>query len=354
MPRPFPFLQKLIALLALLALFALAAGCTTASPPESVLTVPAQPQKYAAIVIDASTGKTLFEVNSTAQRYPASLTKMMTLYMLFEAMQSGRVTKETRIPVSDHAASQPPTKLRFRRGETIDVDSAIRAMVVKSANDVAVAVGEYLGGGSEDQFAAMMTAKARQLGMTSTNFRNACGLPDDGQLTSARDMAVLGMALEHRFPQHFHYFSESDFMFRGRLVRGHNDMLGRVRGVDGIKTGYIRASGYNIVTSYNADGRHLIVVVMGADSARQRNDHVEALIQRSLTPTIADAGKPRLMYAGEQPAAPPPGLPPPGSALPGLSPPDQATPASTPPDVAASDLPSADLASPTSPLLPAQ
>ncbi|TIO80442.1 MAG: D-alanyl-D-alanine carboxypeptidase, partial [Mesorhizobium sp.] len=256
---------------------------------------------------------------STAQRYPASLTKMMTLYMLFEAMESGRVSKETQIPVSDHAASQPPTKLRFRRGETIDVDSAIRAMVVKSANDVAVAVGEYLGGGSEDQFAAMMTAKARQLGMASTSFRNACGLPDDGQVTSARDMAVLGMALEHRFPQHFHYFSESDFMFRGRLVRGHNDMLGRVRGVDGIKTGYIRASGYNIVTSYNADGKHLIAVVMGAQSARQRNDHVEALIQRSLGPMTAAASQPKLMYAGQQPAGEPlPGLPPSDSALPGL------------------------------------
>ena len=306
MSRLLTLLQKLIASLALLLLVA---GCTTAAPPESVLAVPAQPQKYAAIVVDASTGKTLFEVNSTAQRYPALLTKMMTLYMLFEAMENGRVTKETQIPVSAHAASQPPTKLRFRRGETIDVDSAIRAMVVKSANDVAVAVGEYLGGGSEDQFAAMMSAKAHQLGMTSTNFRNACGLPDDGQVTSARDMAVLGMALEHRFPQHFHYFSESDFMFRGRLVRGHNDMLGRVRGVDGIKTGYIRASGYNIVTSYNADGRHLIAVVMGADSARQRNDHVEALIQRSLAPATADA-KTALMYDGQQQAGSPlPGVP---------------------------------------------
>ncbi|BCG91649.1 D-alanyl-D-alanine carboxypeptidase family protein [Mesorhizobium sp. 131-2-1] len=294
------------------ALLALVAGCTTAAPPESVLAVPAQPQRYAAIVVDGKTGKQLFEVNSTAQRYPASLTKMMTLYLLFEALESGRVSKETQIPVSDHAASQPPTKLRFRRGETIDVDSAIRAMVVKSANDVAVAVGEYLGGGSEDQFAAMMTAKARQLGMTSTNFRNACGLPDDGQVTTARDMAVLGMALRNRFPQHFHYFSESDFMFRGRLVRGHNDMLGRVRGVDGIKTGYIRASGYNIVTSYSADGRQLIVVVMGAESARQRNDHVEALIQRSLSPMAADT-KTRLMYAGQQPTGSPlPGLPEPG------------------------------------------
>ncbi|WP_292350099.1 D-alanyl-D-alanine carboxypeptidase family protein [Mesorhizobium sp.] len=304
MSDTFPLLQKMMMAFALLAMVA---GCTTVAPPDSVLAVPAQPQRYAAIVVDARSGKQLFEVNSTAQRYPASLTKMMTLYLLFEALESGRVSKETQIPVSDNAARQPPTKLRFRRGETIDVDSAIRAIVVKSANDVAVAVGEYLGG-SQDQFAAVMTAKARSLGMTSTSFRNASGLPDDSQMTTARDMAVLGMALEHRFPQHFHYFSESDFMFRGRLVRGHNDMLGRVRGVDGIKTGYIRASGYNIVTSYNADGRQLIVVVMGAESARQRNDHVEALIQRSLSPMAGDA-KTRLMYAGQQPT---------GSALPGL------------------------------------
>jgi D-alanyl-D-alanine carboxypeptidase len=260
--------------------------------------VPAPQQKYAAIVVDAKSGKTLFEVNSSAQRYPASLTKMMTLYLLFEALESGRVSKLTQIPVSEHAAAQPPTKLRFRRGESIDVDSAIRAIVVKSANDVAVAVGEYLGG-SEEQFAAEMTAKARQLGMVNTVFRNASGLPDNDQHSSARDMAVLGMALRQRFPQQFHYFSESDFMFRGRLVQGHNDMLGRVRGVDGIKTGYIRASGFNIVTSYDADGRQLVVVVMGADSARQRNDHVEALIQRSLSPGLADT-RTRLMYADQQ------------------------------------------------------
>ncbi|RUU77048.1 D-alanyl-D-alanine carboxypeptidase family protein [Mesorhizobium sp. M7A.F.Ca.MR.362.00.0.0] len=290
--RPLLLIQRVFAALALLVLLA---GCSTTTPPDSVLAVPAPAQKYAAIVVDARTGKQLFEVSSTAQRYPASLTKMMTLYLLFEALDSGRVSKQTQIPVSDHAASQPPTKLRFRRGESIDVDSAIRAIVVKSANDVAVAVGEYLGG-SEDQFAAMMTSRARQLGMTSTIFRNASGLPDGGQMTTARDMAVLGMALRQRFPQQFHYFSESDFMFRGRLVRGHNDMLGRVRGVDGIKTGYIRASGFNIVTSYNADGRNLIVVVMGADSARQRNDHVEALIQRSLSPTM-DGAKTRLMFA---------------------------------------------------------
>lgn len=292
-PRRFPFIKRFVAAFALLGLVA---GCAT-TPTETMLAVPAPAQKYAAVVIDGGTGKTLFEANSTAPRYPASLTKMMTLYLLFEALDQGRVSKTTPIPVSDNAARQPPTKLRFRRGETIDVESAIRAITVKSANDVAVAVAEYLGG-SEQAFAAMMTAKARQIGMRSTVFRNASGLPDAGQLTTARDMAVLGTALRARFPQHFHYFSESDFMFRGRLVRGHNDMLGRVRGVNGIKTGYIRASGFNIVTSYDADGRRLILVVMGADSARQRNDHVEALIQRNLSP--ASNTTTRLLYAGEQ------------------------------------------------------
>ena len=272
------------------------AGCTATTPPEQVLAVPAPQQKYAAIAVDARTGKTLFEMNSTQPRYPASLTKMMTLYLLFEALESGRVAKETPIPVSAHAAAQPPTKLRFKPGETIDVDSAIRALVVKSANDVAVAVGEYLGG-SEEAFAAAMTAKARQIGMRSTVFRNASGLPDDEQHTTARDMAVLGMALRARFPQYYFYFSSTDFMFRGRLVRGHNDMLGRVRGVDGIKTGYIRASGFNIVTSYSADGRQIVVVVMGADSARQRNDHAEALLQRVLSPS---PGNVQLVFADGQ------------------------------------------------------
>lgn len=279
-----------------LAAAAFVAGCTASTPPEQVLSVPAPAQKYAAIVVDARTGATVFEVNSTSPRYPASLTKMMTLYLLFEALESGRITKDTQIPVSANAASQPPTKLRFRPGETIDVDSAIRALVVKSANDVAVAVGEYLGG-SEEGFAATMTAKARQIGMRSTTFRNASGLPDDGQQTTARDMAVLGLALRARFPQHYHYFSDTDFMFRGRLVRGHNEMLGHVRGVDGIKTGYIRASGFNIVTSYDADGKRFVVVVMGADTARQRNAHAEALLERALNPTGATT---RLLYTAEQ------------------------------------------------------
>ncbi len=240
------------------------------------------------MVIDANKGTVLYQVSADAERYPASLTKMMTLYLLFEAMESGQVSRDTLIPVSDYAARRPPTKIGFKHGQSIDVDSAIRAVVTKSANDVATAIGEYLGG-TEEQFAAMMTAKARALGMRNTTFRNASGLPDDGQHTTARDMAVLGLALRARFPAQYAYFSGQSFTYKGRTIRGHNDLLARVEGVDGIKTGYIRASGYNIVTSVRRDGRKLVVVVMGGESAAARNNNVQALIERYL-PQAARAG----------------------------------------------------------------
>jgi D-alanyl-D-alanine carboxypeptidase len=261
-----------------------AAGCSSTPETLEVTTVPVESSRYAALVVDASDGRTLYATNATAARFPASLTKMMTLYLTFEALDQGRISKSTQIPVSSHAARQPPTKIGFKPGQSIDVESAIEALCVKSANDVAAALGEFLGG-SEQQFAAMMTAKARQLGMSGTTFRNASGLPDPDQRTTARDMALLGMALRSRFPHHYHYFSEKDFTYRGKLVRGHNDMLGRVEGVDGIKTGYIRASGYNIVTSVKARGRNLVIVVMGADSARSRNARVEELVARYLPKT---------------------------------------------------------------------
>lgn len=277
-PAPIAFLRRLFIVFIAAASIA---GCTSleleAPQPSRLAT-----DRYAAIVVDGNSGRMLYQSNAEATRYPASLTKMMTLYLLFEALESGRVGLATQIPVSDFARSRPPTKIGFKSGESIDVDSAIRALATKSANDVAVAVAEHLGG-SEENFARAMTARAGQLGMRSTVFRNASGLPDPAQRTSARDMAVLGMALRKRFPQYFHYFGERDFTYRGRLIRGHNDLIGRVRGVDGIKTGYIRASGYNIVTSVGAGGRRLIVVVMGADSARSRNDHVEQLIARYLS-----------------------------------------------------------------------
>lgn len=269
-----------------LALVALvAAACSTTDTMGVPAPMPASSasdgEKYAALVIDGNSGRTLYAVNAEAARHPASLTKMMTLYMLFEAMQSGRATMETEMPVSEHAASQAPSKLYLRPGQTIDVRSAIQALATKSANDVAVVVGEFLGG-SEDQFAAQMNAKARQLGMRRTNFRNASGLHDPEQVTSARDMAVLGMRLRRSFPQYFSYFSATSFDFRGKSIRGHNDMFGRVRGVNGIKTGYVKASGFNIVTSCEVDGKRLIVVVMGGATARARNAEVEALIERYL------------------------------------------------------------------------
>jgi D-alanyl-D-alanine carboxypeptidase len=279
-------LRRVALLLAALALFA---GCSTTGSLEVAAPAPGPSARYSELVVDAASGQTLYQGNASAARYPASLTKMMTLYLLFEALDQGRLSRTTPIPVSQTAARQPPSKIGLKAGQTIDAESAILALTVKSANDVAVAVGEYLGG-SEAEFARQMTARARQLGMTGTTFRNASGLPDPEQRTTARDMAVLGMALRSRFPQHYHYFSARDFSYRGRQVRGHNDLLGRVDGVDGIKTGYIKASGYNIVTSVNAGGRRLVIVVMGANSARARNDRVEALIAQYMRPPAGNAG----------------------------------------------------------------
>ncbi len=275
---------------AMLCLMLAIAGCSTTGTlePPAPVDLPGPVTRYSELVIDASTGATLHQVNAREMRYPASLTKMMTLYLLFEAMDQGRVTRSTEIPVSANAARQPPSRLGLKAGGTINVETAIEALAVKSGNDTAVAVGEFLGGGSEEQFARLMTARARQLGLNSTTFKNASGLPDEGQRTTARDMAVLGMALRSRFPQHFHYFSQRSFAFNGRTIRGHNDLLGRVAGVDGIKTGYIRASGYNIVTSVSRGSRRLIIVVMGADSARARNAQVEVLIDRYMTEPASD------------------------------------------------------------------
>ncbi|MBN9069144.1 MAG: D-alanyl-D-alanine carboxypeptidase [Rhizobiales bacterium] len=262
-----------------LLLLVVLAGCSAAD----TLTLPPPTEfaasKYAAVVIDANTGKMLYGVGSTSPRYPASLTKMMTLYLLFEAMEQGRVSRDTLIPISAHAASMPPTKLHFKPGETIDIDSAIRAMVTKSANDAAVAVGEYLGG-TETRFAGLMNQKARQLGMLATTFQNASGLPDPAQHTTAYDMARLSLALRQRFPQYYYYFSIESFAFRGKLIRGHNKVLDTVAGADGIKTGYIRASGFNIATSVSRNGRKLIVVVMGGDTAKARNQRVAELVER--------------------------------------------------------------------------
>ena len=259
----------------------LAVGCTTQSALQSAAVAPLPSEKYASIVIDASSGRVLYERNSRDARYPASLTKMMTLYMLFEALDAGRIAPDAQLPVTAYAARKPPSKLGLRAGQHIDVRTAILALCVRSANDVAAVVAEYLGD-TEDRFAAMMTARARELGMHSTTFRNASGLPDAEQRTTARDMAVLAVALRQRFPHHYHYFSNREFAYAGKVVRGHNDLLGRVAGVDGLKTGYIRASGFNLATSVGRGGRRIVAVVMGGDSAAIRNAHMEELIETYL------------------------------------------------------------------------
>jgi D-alanyl-D-alanine carboxypeptidase len=265
----------------------LVSACTTQSVMQTSVR-PLQSEKYAAIVVDANTGRVLFEKNSRDARYPASLTKMMTLYLLFEALDAGHVSLDTQIPVSAYAAKRPPSKIGFKPGQSIDVRSAILALAVRSANDVAAAVGEYLGG-SEERFAAMMTAKARALGMQSTTFRNASGLPDEGQRTTAHDMAILGMALRRHFPHHYHYFSNREFTYAGKVIRGHNNLLGKVVGADGLKTGYIRASGFNLVTSVGRGGRRIVAVVMGGETAKSRDAHMEELIELYL-PKATPAG----------------------------------------------------------------
>lgn len=245
------------------------------------IATPASAAPNAAIVVDAKTGKVLYTSNADAQRYPASLTKMMTLYMVFEALESRRVTLDTRITFSKHAAGEAPSKLGLGAGKTIRVKDAILALVTKSANDVATAVGEHLGG-SEAEFARSMTRRARQLGMASTTFRNAHGLPNKEQVTTARDMAVLGRALREHYPQYYHYFKTPSFTFQGKRYGNHNRLLGKVTGVDGIKTGYTRASGFNLVTSVRSGGREIIAVVLGGDTSAERNARMTSLVEKYL------------------------------------------------------------------------
>ena len=232
---------------------------------------------FSAIVVDANSGRTLYSADENGLRHPASITKVMTLYLLFEELDRGAMTLRTEIPISDHAAAQEPSKLGLRPGDTISVDDAIKAVVTRSANDVAVAIAEAVGK-TEDNFAELMTRKARELGMSSTLYRNASGLPNDEQVTTARDLTILGRSLEDKFPRYFHYFATAQFDYDGEIIGNHNHLLGRVDGVDGIKTGYTRASGFNLLTSVHRDGRSLIAVVMGGRSAAGRDRIMENLI----------------------------------------------------------------------------
>ena len=221
---------------------------------------------YAAIVVDANTGQILHANNADSLRHPASLTKIMTLYLLFEQIEAGKLKLDSRLSVSSDAARQSPTKLGLRPGSTIEVEDAIKGLVTRSANDAAVVIAEAIGG-DEDRFARMMTRKAQSLGMSRTVYRNASGLPDHEQVTTARDQALLGRAIQDRFPRYYRYFATAS-SYRGVAIRNHNHLLGRVEGVDGIKTGYTRDSGFNLVTSVKRDSRHIVAVVLGGASSR--------------------------------------------------------------------------------------
>jgi D-alanyl-D-alanine carboxypeptidase len=236
---------------------------------------------YSSIVVDANSGAVMQATNADAPRHPASLTKIMTLYLLFERLEQGKIKLSTELPVSAHAAVQAPSKLGLKPGGSIRVETAIRAIVTKSANDVAVVVAESIGG-DEPAFARMMTAKAHTLGMNQTTYRNASGLPDDQQITTARDQAILGRAIQDRFPNYYHYFATRTFEYRGHAIRNHNHLLGTVDGVDGIKTGYIRDSGFNIVTSVRRANHFIVAVVFGGRSAPARDARVRSLIDNNI------------------------------------------------------------------------
>ncbi|MBV9905777.1 MAG: D-alanyl-D-alanine carboxypeptidase, partial [Alphaproteobacteria bacterium] len=235
------------------------------------------PLKDAALVIDGETGRVLYSRNASLQRHPASLTKMMTLYLLFEALKRGDVNMQTMLPISQRAASQRPTNLHLYAGDMIPVDTAIKAIVVRSANDVAVAIGEALGG-TEGHFAELMTEKARSLGMRSTFYHNASGLPDPLQITTAADLAILARHLAYDFPQYFPYFATAGFNFRGTAYVTHNNLIGRYEGADGIKTGYTSASGFNLVSSVVRNGAHIIGIVMGGRTAHRRDMEMARLL----------------------------------------------------------------------------
>lgn len=236
---------------------------------------------FSDIVVDAKSGRILSGVNIDAPRHPASLTKVMTLYLLFEQLAKGKLTLQTELPVSRHAAAQAPTKLGLPAGSHLPVEAAIKSIVTQSANDMAVVIAEKLGG-TEAHFAEMMTAKAHQLGMMHTNYADASGLPNPRQISTARDLAILGRAIQESFPQYYHYFSIRHYSYAGRNMHNHNHMLNYVDGMDGIKTGFTNASGFNLLTSVHRDGRRIVSVVLGGTSWRGRDAIMAKLISANL------------------------------------------------------------------------
>lgn len=234
--------------------------------------------KNAEIVVDATTGEVLYEDNATAKRYPASITKVMTLYMLFEAIEDGKIKLDDNIYFSKNASNQKPTKLGVKSGNSISVETAIQALIIKSANDVAVAVAEHIAG-NEGEFAKLMTDKAHQIGMINTNFANASGLPNANQISTAEDLSKLAIAIRRDFPQHYHWFGRENFTYNGVQMNNHNHLVGKVDGVDGLKTGFTSASGYNLATTSVRDGKMIVTVVMGGKTWRSRDTRVAELIE---------------------------------------------------------------------------
>jgi D-alanyl-D-alanine carboxypeptidase len=237
--------------------------------------------RYAAIVVDDKSGEVLHEVDADALRHPASLTKIMTLYLLFEQLEAGHLKLDTALPVSARAATQSPVRLGLKAGQTITVEDAIRGLVTRSANDAAAVIAEAIGG-TEADFARLMTVKAACLGMDRTTYINASGLPAELQITTARDQATLGRAIQHRFPDYYRYFATPSFTYRGIEIRNHNMLLGHVQGVDGIKTGYTDASGYNLVSSVRRDEKHIVAVVLGGSSNGARDARMRQLIEEHI------------------------------------------------------------------------
>ena len=237
--------------------------------------------QFSSIIVDGNSGAVLSSNNPDGIRRPASLTKIMTLYLLFERLDAGKMKLDTEMEVSEFASEQAPTKLGLKPGQTLKVEDAIKGLVTRSANDAAVVIAEAIAG-DETEFAKLMTRKARALGMSKTTYRNASGLPNDEQLTTARDQATLGRAIQDRYPRYYRYFATSVFNYRGQSIRNHNRLLGNVEGVDGIKTGYTRASGFNLVSSMRRGNRHLVGVVLGGRSGGSRDATMRNLLAENL------------------------------------------------------------------------
>jgi D-alanyl-D-alanine carboxypeptidase len=239
-------------------------------------------KRHAALVLDANTGAVLHNEDGDAIRHPASLTKMMTLYLTFEALESGRLKPTDMVPISEHAASMAPSKLGLKPGDAISVSDAIKSLITKSANDIAVALAEKVGG-TEANFVRLMNTRARQMGMTKTHFENPSGLPDPDHVSTARDMITLALHLQDDYPSYYPLFSTRVFKYRGKSYRNHNTMLNTFKGMDGIKTGYTQASGFNIVTSVWRGRRHVIGAVFGGRTAGRRDREMRTLLTRALT-----------------------------------------------------------------------